>query len=212
MALMPGAFMSTIGMIFSQKAIDKGVDPKILITGGFICTFIFGTWMSFQSESSSFNELFVPLLFRGLGIGLFMLPVIMMSIQGLSGANLGQGAGLGNMAKQLGGAVGLALIGTHISNAQAIYQSQLSANINPYSNNTTEAIGNVSHWLQNTGINSNTANSVCNTLFETEVIKNSELLSYLSSFRMLATISLISLFFMFFLKKKATPSKIPNKH
>lgn len=210
MALMPGALMSTAGLIFSQKAIDRGVDPKILITSGFICTFIFGTWMSFQSESSSFSGLFIPLLFRGLGIGLFMLPVIMMSIQGLSGPDLGQGAGLGNMAKQLGGAVGLALIGTYISNAQALYQSQLSANLNIYSNNTVETIRNASHLLQSSGMNSGTANSVCDGLFGASVMKNSELLSYLSSFRMLAIISLISLLFMFFLKKRAATSKNGN--
>lgn len=209
LALMPGALMSTAGLIFSQKAIDRGVDPKKLITSGFICTFIFGTWMSFQSESSSFAGLFIPLLFRGLGIGLFMLPVIMMSIQGLSGADLGQGAGLGNMAKQLGGAVGLALIGTYISDTQALYQSQLSSNINIYSNNAVTTIQSLSHGLQDMGINSNSAHALCNSLLGMNVIKQSELLSYLASFRMLAAVSLLSLLFMFFLKKKAASS---NRH
>jgi MFS transporter, DHA2 family, multidrug resistance protein len=211
MSLMPGAILSTVGMIFSQKAIDKGIDPKILITGGFICTFIFGIWMSFESGNSSYSGLFIPLLFRGLGIGLFMLPVIMMSIQGLTGADLGQGAGLSNMAKQLGGAVGLALIGTHISDAQALYQSRLSSNINLYSNNTYETMQGVSHLLQGSGINQNAADNICNSLFGAEILKNSELLSYLSSFRMLAVISLISLFFMFFLKKRVTTSKKKSK-
>ncbi len=207
LALMPGALMSTVGLVFSQKAIGKGVNPKILITSGFICTFIFGMWMSFQSENSSFSGLFIPLLFRGLGIGLFMLPVIMMSIQGLSGSDLGQGAGLSNMAKQLGGAVGLAMIGTHITNAQALYQSQLSADINLYSNSTMETVQNVSHLFQSSGMNANSANTICNGLLDAEVVKNSELLSYLSSFRMLAVISVLSLFFMFFLKKRKKSKK-----
>jgi len=202
MALMPGAIMSTVSLIFCQKMMDKGVNPKILIICGFLCTIIFGLWMSFQSAGSSFTGLFIPLLFRGLGIGLFMLPAIMMSIQGLSGPDLGQGAGLSNMAKQLGGAVGLALIGTHISNVQVMYQSQLSANINLYSNNSMETIHGVSHLLQNSGMNADTANSVCNNLLGIEIIKNSQLLSYLSSFRMLALISLISLSLMLFLKKR----------
>ena len=201
LSLMPGAILSTVGMIFSQKSIDRGVDPKLLIIGGFLCTFIFGTWMSFQSECSSYSGLFVPLLFRGLGIGLFMLPVIMMSIQGLKGADVGQGAGLGNMAKQLGGAVGIALIGSHISDAQAMYQSQLSSNINIYSSTATDAMQGVSHVLQSSGMNSGTADGICNTLLGSEVLRNSQLLSYLSSFRMLAAISLMSLLFIFFLKK-----------
>jgi hypothetical protein len=199
---MPGAIMSTIGMIFCQKMMNRGVNPKLLITCGFLCTFVFGVWMSFQSADSSFAGLFIPLLFRGLGIGLFMLPAIMMAIEGLKGADLGQGAGLSNMAKQLGGAVGLALIGTHISDVQAMCQSQLSANINLYSNNSMGTIQGISHLLQSTGMNADTAGSVCNSVLGMEIMKNSELLSYLSSFRMLAVISLLSLSFMFFLRKK----------
>ncbi len=202
MSLMPGAIMSTIGMIFCQKMMNRGVNPKLLITCGFLCTFVFGAWMSFQSADSSFAGLFIPLLFRGLGIGLFMLPAIMMAIEGLKGADLGQGAGLSNMAKQLGGAVGLALIGTHISDVQAMCQSQLSANINLYSNNSMGTIQGISHLLQSTGMNADTAGSVCNSVLGMEIMKNSELLSYLSSFRMLAVISLLSLSFMFFLRKK----------
>ena len=136
----------------------------------------------------------------------FLIGNSSMSRKGLTGADLGQGSGLSNMAKQLGGAVGLALIGTQISDAQAVYQSQLSSNINLYSNNASETMQGVSHLLQSSGISPNTADNICNSLLGTEVLKNSELLSYLSSFRMLAVISLISLFFMFFLKKKVITS------
>ena len=63
-------------------------------------------------------------------------------------------------------------------------------------------IQGISHLLQNTGMNADTAGSVCNSLLGMQIMKNSELLSYLSSFRMLAVISLLSLSFMFFLRKK----------
>jgi len=63
-------------------------------------------------------------------------------------------------------------------------------------------IQGISHLLQSTGMNADTAGSVCNSVLGMEIMKNSELLSYLSSFRMLAVISLLSLSFMFFLRKK----------
>lgn len=202
LSLMPGAIMSTIGMIFCQKMMVRGVSPKRLMAGGFICTFIFGAWMSFQSADSSFSGLFIPLLLRGLGIGLFMLPAIMMAIEGLEGLDLAQGAGLSNMAKQLGGAVGLALIGTHISDAQALYQNILSANLTAYSNNSGEAIQKIVHVLQNSGFNIGAAQNISYSLLLDEVYKHSALLSYLSSFRVLAFASLVSLCFMFFLKRR----------
>lgn len=201
-SLIPGAIMSTIGMIFCQKMIDRGIDPKTLMSSGFICTFIFGMWMSFQSPDSSFTELIIPLLFRGLGIGLFMLPAIIMSIQGLSGPDLGQGSGLSNMAKQLGGAVGLAMISTQISNSEAAYQAVLSANITPYATNATNAVNNLSRLMQSAGMTSDNAQTVCYSVLNGQIYKQASLLSYLASFRVLAVASLVALSFMFFFKKK----------
>lgn len=202
LSLMPGAIMSTIGLVFCQKMMDKGVSPKILMASGFICTFIFGVWMSFQSADSSFGVLFAPLLFRGLGIGLFMLPAIIMAIEGLKGVDVGQGVGLSNMARQLGGAVGLALIGTHISNVQAACQSLLSSNITPYTNNSVSAFTSMFHLFQSMGLDAGSAQALCYKVFSYEIFKQSSLLSYLSSFLVLAVVSLISLSFMLLLKKK----------
>ena len=202
LSLMPGAIMSTIGLVFCQKMMDKGVNPRTLMISGFLCTFIFGAWMTFQSADSSFGGLFVPLLFRGLGMGLFMLPATMMAIEGLTGADLGQGAGFSNMAKQLGGAVGLALIGTHISDMQATCQSLLSSNITQYTGNSVGAFTRMFHLFQGMGLNADSAQMLCYKEFGYEVFKQSSLLSYLSSFRVLAVVSLIFLPFMLLLKKK----------
>lgn len=201
-SLVPGAIMSTIGMIFCKKMMAKGVNPQNLMISGFICTFIFGLWMCFQSANTSWEGVFFPLLFRGLGVGLFMLPVIIMAIEGLTGSNLGQATGLTNMAKQLGGAVGLALIGTHISNEQAIYQSLLSANITQYSTNSSSAMNSIMHLLQNIGMNADSSQAICYKLFNYEVFKQSSLLSYLSSFRVLALASIIAAVLIFCIKKQ----------
>jgi hypothetical protein len=88
LALVPGTFISIVGMAISKKMLAKGVSPRTLMIGGFICTFIFGLWMCYQSPDSSWWDLFYPLLFRGLGIGLFMLPVLIMALEGLRGAVL----------------------------------------------------------------------------------------------------------------------------
>lgn len=52
-----------------------------------------------QSIDSGWDSLLFPQLVRGFAVSLFMIPVINLSIQGLHGADLGQGSGLGNMAR-----------------------------------------------------------------------------------------------------------------
>ena len=201
LSLVPGALMSIIGMIVCKKAIARGYTPRTLMIGGFLCTYIFGAWMCFQSPDSSWWGLFFPLLFRGLGIGLFMLPVLMMALEGFSGANLAQAAGLTNMAKQLGGAIGLALIGTHISNVQTSYSSLLSSNITDYSVNSNNTMMGVTNILHGMGYNADVARTICYKIFNGEILQQSFLLSYLSSFRFLAIVCITSLPLMLLLKK-----------
>ena len=204
--------MSIIGMNICQKMMAKGTDPKTLMACGLLCTAVFGAWMCFQSPNSSWWGLFYPMLFRGLGVGLFMMPAIMMSIEGLSGADLGQGAGLANMAKQLGSAVGIALIATHISNAQAACQALLSTNISQYASNSNGAMSGLSHMLQGIGYNIDSANALCYKVFSLEIFKQSTLLSYLSSFRILSVVALISLSLLVFVKKSNKKKVTSNQN
>ena len=204
LSLVPGTIVSIIGMGISKKMMAKGVSPRTLMIWGFVSTFIFGAWMCYQSPGSSWWGLFFPLLFRGLGIGLFMLPVLIMALEGLKGTDIGQGAGLANMAKQLGGAVGLAMIGTHISNAQAADQALLSSDITQYAPNSTNAITNLTSMLHGAGYNADSAHQLCYKLFSNVIYQQSSLLSYLSSFRVLAIVCVVSLPLMFLLKKHNT--------
>jgi len=212
MSMLPGAVMSIVGMNICQKMMAKGTNPKTLMAYGLLSTAIFGAWMCFQSPDSSWWGLFYPMLFRGLGVGLFMMPVIMMSIEGLSGADLGQGAGLANMAKQLGSAVGIALIATHISNSQAAYQALLSNNITQYAPNSSSAMAGISHMIQGMGYNADSANTICYKIFSLDVLKQSTLLSYLSSFRILAVLAIISLFLLVMVKNNKKTETIKNQN
>lgn len=200
-SLVPGAFMSIVGMGICKKALSCGYTPRTLMISGFLCTFIFGAWMCFQSPDSSWWGLFFPLLFRGLGIGLFMMPVLMMALEGFTGADLGQATGLTNMAKQLGGAIGLAVIGTRISDAQASYSSLLTSNITDYSMNSNNVMTGLRSILHGMGYNADAARMICYKIFDGEMMQQSSLLSYLASFRFLAVICIISLPLMLLLKK-----------
>ena len=118
-----------------------------------------------------------------------------------SGADLGQATGLTNMAKQLGGAIGLAVIGTCISDTQASYSSLLTSNITDYSMNSNNVMTGVTSILHGMGYNADAARMICYKIFDGEMMQQSSLLSYLASFRFLAVVCIISLPLMLLLKK-----------
>ena len=62
------------------------------------------------------------------------VPLTTLAIQDLKGPELGQGTGLNNMMRQLGGSFGIAALTTLIHIRQAAHRSDLITNINPYNN------------------------------------------------------------------------------
>mgnify|MGYP000271252563 CR=1 FL=1 len=200
-ALVPGAIVTSIGMIVCQKLLAKGVKSRTLIQLGFLASFIFAASFTFQSPSSSWNSLFWPLIFRGLGVGLYMMPAISMAVKGFQGTDMGHAVGLSNMARQLGGAVGLALIGTQITNTQGATRSVLISHIHEYEPVTREVMNKISGMLQVNGFDVASAKSVACQYMEAQVLQQSSLLSYLTSFRIMAIVCLIGFLASFFIKE-----------
>jgi DHA2 family multidrug resistance protein len=99
LSLTPGAVMTAVTISVVQIASRKGVSQKSLVFIGFAITVIFCFCMYFQSPDSNWDSLFMPMILRGLGMGFIMLPVIVISIQGLKGYDLEQGTGISNMTR-----------------------------------------------------------------------------------------------------------------
>ena len=203
LGLVPGAIITSLSMIVCQRLMDRGADPRFLIAAGFLCYFIFAIWFSFQSTSASWMGLFWPLLFRG-AAGLYMLPAITMAVKGFTGEDSSQAVSMSNMTRQLGGAVGLALVGNQINNARALSRSVLISNISEYQPVANTAMGHVNAVLQSQGMTPNEALRTGYAIADAEIEKQTYLISYLSSFRMLAIISIVAVFAIFLIDRKTS--------
>jgi len=130
-----------------------------------------------------------------------MLPAITMAVTGFSGRDLGQAVGLSNMARQLGGAVGLALIGTQITNTQASTRVDLISNISDYKPAAAEAISQMNGLFQANGFDGESAHNATNSILNMQVLQQSSILSYLESFRVMAIVSVIAFMLLLFTRK-----------
>jgi hypothetical protein len=65
------------------------------------------------------KDVLIPLLIRGVGMALLFVPLTTLAMSDLKGAELGQGSGLNNMMRQLGGSFGIAVLTTLIHTRQA---------------------------------------------------------------------------------------------
>ncbi|HLP53057.1 MAG TPA: DHA2 family efflux MFS transporter permease subunit [Chitinophagales bacterium] len=139
MSLMPSALASILVMPIVGKRLQAGDSPKIFITIGFILIMVYG-WMLYRltNMNASMDDFFLPLMVRTAGISMMAVTLTNQAVVGLSPRDIPQGVALNNMMRQLGGAFGIALMNTYISNRFAVHRTDLLTNITADSANFIE--------------------------------------------------------------------------
>ncbi|KQV70195.1 MDR family MFS transporter [Rhizobium sp. Root1220] len=95
-------------------ALEKRMDARLLSAAGF-CLFAIGLGMSaFQDPRSDFDAMFWPQIIRGIAIMFCLLPPTRLALGMLAHDRVPDASGLFNLMRNLGGAIGIALIDTII--------------------------------------------------------------------------------------------------
>jgi DHA2 family multidrug resistance protein len=92
--------------------LEKRSDERMLAGVGFII-FAFGLWLSSSDTiQSDYDEMFWPQVIRGIGVTLCFLAPTRLALGHLASADVNDGSSLFNLMRNLGGAIGIALIDT----------------------------------------------------------------------------------------------------
>ena len=92
--------------------IDRFVDARLLSAVGFFA-FAVGLLMSgFQTINTGYDEMFWPQVVRGAFVALCILPPIRFALGFIPREHIADASGLFNLSRNLGGAIGIALIDT----------------------------------------------------------------------------------------------------
>ena len=136
--LFPGGLFTVMMMPLVGIMLNKGVPAQFLAMVGMVLFFVFSVMLSHSSLSIGAVDFFWPLALRGVSLALLFVPLTTLAIGSLKGPEIGQGAGLNNMMRQLGGSFGIAGLTTLIHVRQAIHRNNLLDHINPYNSYYTD--------------------------------------------------------------------------
>lgn len=129
-ALMIGKTMFITGLAMSITAPVAGrlmtvLDSRLMLAIGF-AWFALGTWWaSGVTREWDFWELFWPQVFRGIGLMLAMVPINNIALGTLPPDRVKNASGLFNLTRNLGGAVGLAILTTTLNNRIDLHLTRL---------------------------------------------------------------------------------------
>jgi DHA2 family multidrug resistance protein len=184
--LLPGTLMAAMISPFLGKMLQSGLRPQYLIITGFGMSAIFGYLMSGSNLETGAASFFIPLLFRGVGAALLIVPLTALAVSELKPADIPQGAALNNMMRQMGGSFGIAMINTYIAHRAAANRTSLITHITSTDPATHERIQTGIRNFMAHGANYMRAVQQAMGTLEAAVVKQTFLLSYMNAFLLLA--------------------------
>jgi DHA2 family multidrug resistance protein len=155
-AMMIGETMFVSGAVMFVSAPIVGrlmlkVDMRLMIAAGLVF-FALGTWqMTGMTRDYDFWELFLPQVLRGCGMMLAMVPINNIALGTLEPALVKNASGLFNLTRNLGGAVGLAVINELINDRTDLHITRLHDNVTWGNATVVETLNSLTRTFQGMG-------------------------------------------------------------
>ncbi|PIO97277.1 DHA2 family efflux MFS transporter permease subunit [Pleomorphomonas carboxyditropha] len=153
-------FVSGVAMLLTAPIagrLSSKLDPRVMMGIGFAGIAV-ATWLSTGFTADwDFWELFWPQIFRGVFMMICMIPINNIALGTLPPAEMKNASGLFNLTRNLGGAVGLALINQIMTNRSDLHFDRLRDAVNITSSTAMSTISGMEHTLSGLGSNAHLA-------------------------------------------------------
>ena len=204
LALLPGGIATGISALICGRLLNGVrplVDPRVLILIG-ISIFIFSMWqLGHMSIQSGEPDTRMALLIRGFGLGFLFTPINQVAYASLHPQEAQQASGLINLARQLGGSFGIAILGTYLTSHTAFHRSILVSDLYPSNPLYIQRYNGVVHTMIAHGYSAVAAQKAAMELIDQTVMAQAQTQSYNDSFLMILLVFAIVVPAIFFLKK-----------
>ncbi len=209
--LLPGTLLAAFISPFLGKLMQKGVRPQYMVITGFALTAIFNFWLSRSNLESGASNFIGPLILRGMGASLLIVPLTALAVSELAPRDIPQGAALNNMMRQMGGSFGIALINTYIAHRAAFNRTILISHVTATDLPTQEWLRQATNRFVSEGSTLWQASRQALGALEATIVKQTYLLSYMDAFLLLFLLNAvcIPLVVMTIRRKKALPPGAP---
>ena len=107
------------------------IDPRKLVFCGVMWLGLVTFMRSFGSVDMTFAQVAVPLLFQGIGMPFFFIPLSGLALSSVNANEIASAAGLMNFLRTLSGAFAASLITTAWSNHAAVNRNELVSSMHP---------------------------------------------------------------------------------
>lgn len=190
LVLSPGGLFTMLMMPITGRLIGS-VQPKYLIAAGSAIAALSMWHLTGITGDITYGYAAMSRIYLAIGLPLLFLPIITASYDGIPPDKTNQASALINVARNLGGSMGVALVQTVLAQRQQFHQTRLVEHIAPSDIAYQQTIDTMTHFFQAQGSNASEAASQAIAWIGQTLQKQVDLLSYVDVFWTLAMIGAI---------------------
>ncbi len=144
LVMAPRGIAVAVGMASVAVLINR-IEPRVLVLAGLTLSAAGSYAMTWYNLDIDLKWIILPGIVQGIGMGMIFVPLSTLAYQTLPPAATDQAASIFNLARTIGGSIGIAISATVLTRDSQASWSILGARINPYD-------PALAQWLETTGI------------------------------------------------------------
>jgi DHA2 family multidrug resistance protein len=140
-------------------------------------------------------------IIRALGQPLIFVPLLSMSTEGIPGKDAGSASAVFNMARNIGGSVGIAMLSTIVTQREHLHSVRLGDFVTTYSPAVADRLNEYRQLFESKGIDAGTAQGYALTALNHQVQNNAYIMAYSDAFLCIGVTLFVAILGLFFMPK-----------
>jgi DHA2 family multidrug resistance protein len=200
LVLSPGGMVIAVSMPLVGFLLSK-VAPRWLVIFG-LCVSSFGLFhMAHFDLDIDYRTAMMARVWQSAGLAFLFVPINTMAFATVPREKMGSATGLINLARNIGGSSGIAIVTTILARRTQFHQSRLVAHMTPFDPPYAGALAGTAHMLATRGSGAAQGMAQAQGMLYGILQRQSSMLAFVDSFWVLGVIFLAIIPLMFFVKK-----------
>jgi DHA2 family multidrug resistance protein len=189
--------LATAGIFILVGILVNRVDTRLLIgAGACMLTLAMLEFHQRLTLTTPDEDYFFPLVLRGIGVGLQIVPLSVVALGTLKPQQLAEGAGLYNLFRQLGGSFGIALLATLIDRRNHFHYARLAEHLGANDPFPHQRLERIQSLLVSHGMSPTEAQAGAVKVLSGLVQRQAAVLTYADTFQVIAWVGMATLFLL----------------
>lgn len=189
-AMAPRGLGSFIGMPIVGLLIAR-VDPRKMVILGLLLGSWTMAWLGQLDLNAGYWDIFWPQFLQGLALSLIFVPLTTISMSAIPRERMGNATSVSSVMRNIGGSVGIAVMGTLLVRRQQVHRGSFAADITPYSTATQQFMERATDSFAAAGADPYSAAQQAAGAAAGLVAQQAAILSFIQLFRLMAVIFLL---------------------